>query len=195
MVSSLIIIALLIGSVGVVMLADDWRFSLPALAALYVVGGILLGIETTWVLGFVQTLAGLISVAVIASTMRALPASRNDTLQYAFGLPYRLVAGLFALAVAYSLADTYPFTDASAALNFAVYWLGAAGLMALVLARRMLPVGYAVMVLTLVSDMLLTLFSQGPGLTRQLLAAIAQIALSLALSYLLAIERESEPAS
>jgi hypothetical protein len=189
-----LLIGTLVGAVSLLILTEGWRISLPALLAVYVTMAVLIGIETNPALGAVQLLVAVFTVAVIATALRVLPETAPGGGQYAFGMPYRVVTGVFALAVAYSLASTYPLAEASPALNFGLYWLTAVGLVALVLARRVLTVAYAIFLLEEVASVLLSLFSEGPGLARLLLAGVVQLAIAVAVSYLLYIEREGEAA-
>ncbi|GIW06844.1 MAG: hypothetical protein KatS3mg060_1649 [Dehalococcoidia bacterium] len=188
-----LVVAVLVGAVSLLILTEAWRISLPALLTVYLVLAVLVGIETNPAIGGVHLLVGVFTAAVLVSTLRVLPQFTGLAVNYAFGLPYRIATGLFALVVAYSLADTYPIADVSAALNFAVYWLGAVGLLTLVLARRVLSVAYAIFLLEEVASVFLSLFSEGPGLARLLLAGLVQLAIAVAVAYLLYIEREGEP--
>lgn len=187
-----LLIGTLVGAVSLLILTDAWRVSLPALLAVYVTMAVLIGVETNPALGAVQLLVGVFTVGVLFAALRVLPEATPGAGQYAFGMPYRIVTGVFALSVAASLASTYPLAEASPALNFGLYWLTAVGLVVLVLARRVLTVAYAIFLLEEVASVLLSLFSEGPGLARLLLAGILQLAIAVAVSYLLYIEREGE---
>ncbi|MFN8532488.1 MAG: hypothetical protein U0556_02975 [Dehalococcoidia bacterium] len=192
MTLSILIVGVLVGAVSLLILTEAWRIGIPALLAVYLIVALLLGAETNLALGAVHLLVGLFTVGVLFAALRTLPGTLNSTVQYAFGFPYRIVTGLFALVVAYSLADTYPLPDVAPGLNFAVYLLAAVGLISLVLARRVLTVGYAVLLLQEVASILLSIFSEGPGLARLLLAALVQFAMAVAVAYLLYIEQEGE---
>jgi hypothetical protein len=184
--------AVFVGVASLVMLGDSWRVSLPALGVLNLLLGLLLGASTIPVLGLIQVLVGAVSVLMLYATIRSGPSATFRGVEYVFGLPYRIATGVFALAIAFSLAETYPFPDVPVELNFAVYWLGSLGLMMLVLARRVMAIGFAVLMLEAVGILLLTIFSQGPGLTRLLLASVVEIAITLAISYLMVLERQGE---
>jgi hypothetical protein len=185
---------LLVGAVSLLILTEAWRVSVPALVTIYVVLAVSVGLETNPAIGVVQLLIGLFTVAVLVATLRVLPQGDHGVVQYAFGLPYRIATGLFALVVAYSLTATYPLPDVSPSLNFAMYWLASVGLITLVLARRVLSIAYAILLLEEVALIFLSLFSEGPGLARLLLAGLVQMALAVGIAYLVYIEREGEPA-
>jgi hypothetical protein len=188
-------LALLVGAVSLLVLTDAWRVALPALVATSAVVAVLVGGATHPAIGVVQVVTGAFAVAVLAATLQVLGGTTGAFVQYAFGLPYRVATGLFALAVAYSLAVTYPVADTGPALNFALYWLAAVGMMTLVLARRVLAVSYAIFLLDEAASILLAVFSEGPGLARLLLAGFGQLAIAVAVAYLLYIEHAGEPVS
>ncbi|MCS7001573.1 MAG: hypothetical protein NZ518_01875 [Dehalococcoidia bacterium] len=192
MVVSLVLMGLLVVSAGLLVITEEWRASLPALALLYGVLLALLATETLPLLVVVPLLSGIVTLLILVTTLRSLPPTTGE--QYAFGMPYRLATAMLALALAYSLADTYTLPDVTRGVNFAVFWLGALGLLMLVLARRILAIGYALLMLNGVATLLLTIFNQGPGLTRLLLASLAQIGVAMGIAYLLVLERESETA-
>lgn len=179
----------MVGASSLLLLTDAWRLSLAALLGLYTIISILLGIATNPVLGVVQAVVGVFAIAILYVTMQSLNAGG---VEHAISLPYRLATGAFALVVAFSLAETYPLVDVPLDLNFAIYWLSTLGLIMLVTARRVLAIGFALFMLESVALVLLTVFNQGPGLTRLLLAGLAQIAIAVALSYLLLLERDAE---
>ncbi|MCS6800665.1 MAG: hypothetical protein RMM58_10005 [Chloroflexota bacterium] len=192
MTETTLLLGMLVGAVSLLILTESWRVSLPSLLLTYGVMAVLVGIETNPAIGAVQLLVGMFTGGVLFSALRILPQSAPATVQYAFGLPYRIATGVFAVSVAYSLASTYPVAEASPALNFGVYWLAAVGLITLVLARRVLTTAYAIFLLEEVASVFLSLFSEGPGLARLLLAGIVQLAIAVAVAYLLYIEREGE---
>jgi hypothetical protein len=153
------------GAWGVVLTAvvlvviQDWRVSITALAVQYMLVGMLFTQVLTPALAGLQIVVGLLACLVLALTARHVAWGRRERRPVATisgparrfnvqrwlptGLPFRLVAALMVVVAAYTIARRpgYQLPEVSDFVNMASYMLMALGLLALGLTEEPLKAG------------------------------------------------------
>lgn len=138
---------------------QDWRVSIAALAVQYVLVGLLFTQSLAPALAGVQIVVGLLVCLVLALTARHVAWGRREAPPVATpsgparylniqrwlptGMPFRLVAALMVLVVAYTISRRpgYQLPELSEFMNTASYLLMALGLLALGLTEEPLKAG------------------------------------------------------
>lgn len=138
---------------------QDWRVSIAALAVQYVLVGLLFTQTLAPALAGVQIVVGLLVCLVLALTARHVAWGRREAQAVAMpsgparyfnmqrwlptGMPFRLVAALMVLVAAYTISRSpgYQLPELSEFMNTASYLLMALGLLALGLTEEPLKAG------------------------------------------------------
>ncbi len=145
-VAGLVVIASLI------IVVRDWRVSLAALLAQYLLVGFLLTRLITPEVATVKTLVGALVCSILYLTARRIrwggQRSKDGSSPlhtgwevFPVGLPFRLLAVVLTGLVASSLLDSYPLPEVPRDIGFACYWLALIGLLAMILTAEPLKAG------------------------------------------------------
>jgi hypothetical protein len=181
----------------VLVISPDWRITLLSLAAVYVAGAVLATELVLIEVAVVRALAGLLAVSIIALTSlqvnpgRAIFAGARSWLraEVASGLPFRLLAAMLAIVVGGYLASeptlALPGLSSAPALNTAAYMLTMLALLNLGLTEEPIKAGSALLMLLAGFQLLYAAIE--PALAIVALLAGAELAIGLAVSYLLVV--------
>ena len=145
-VAGLVVIASLI------IVVKDWRVSLAALLAQYLLVGFLLTRLITPEVATVKTLVGALVCSILYLTARRVrwggQRGRDGSSPlhtgwevFPVGLPFRLLAVVLTGLVASSLLNSYPLPEVPRDIGFACYWLALIGLLAMILTAEPLKAG------------------------------------------------------
>jgi len=130
----------------------DWRASVLALVAQYVLAGLLLTRVIRPEIATIKTLIGAMICVVLYVTARRvgwgrLPLEEGEEppswwlLALMMGVPFRILAALMALALAYSAALRMPLPNVPLEITVGGFTLGMVGVFAIALAREPLKGG------------------------------------------------------
>jgi len=130
----------------------DWRASVLALVAQYVLAGLLLTRVIRPEIAMIKTLIGAMICLVLYITARRvgwgrLPLEEGEEppswwlLALMMGVPFRILAALMALALAFSAALRMPLPNVPLEVTVGGFTLGMVGLFAIALAREPLKSG------------------------------------------------------
>ncbi len=197
-----------IGAWGVVVTAvilivvQDWRMSIVALAVQSILVGLLFAQVLTPVLAGVQVVLGLMTCLVLALTARHVGWGRREARPVArptgptryynvqrwlpTGMPFRLVAALMAVLAIYTISHRpgYQLPEVADYVNTASYILMALGLLALGLTEEPLKAGMGL--LTFLSGFELFYFALEQALVLLGFFGAATLLLALAIAHLTA---------
>jgi len=200
----------LIVTAGLIVIARDWRLSLSALSAQYVLAGLLLTRFIQPQVALIKVLIGALVCIILYLTARLAgesgeeprseqeaaedapsisTASRRDV--WLIELAFRLLATLFVGLAVYGLASRYPLPKLPSDIGFACYWLGSMGLLVLMLTEEPLKAGMGL--LTLVAGFELFYSPLERSLSVAGFLGIANFLIALAIAYLAASRVEPSP--
>jgi hypothetical protein len=150
-------VAGLVVTASLIILVRDWRVSLAALLAQYVLVGFLLTRLITPEVATVKTLVGALICSILYLTARrvrwggqrskdAVSTLPTEWEVFPVGLPFRLMAVVLTGWVASSLLNSYPLPEVPRDIGFACYWLALIGLLAMILTAEPLKAGLGLLI-------------------------------------------------
>jgi len=146
-------VAGLVVTASLITLLRDWRISLAALLAQYLLIGFLLTRLITPEVATVKTLVGALIGLILYLTARRIPRNRPDGLligqgTFAVSVPFRLLALVLTGLVANSLLNRYLPPEVPKDIGFACYWLTLTGLLAMISTPEPLKAGLGLLTFT-----------------------------------------------
>jgi hypothetical protein len=186
-------VASLVVTASLIILVRDWRVSLAALLAQYLLAGFLLTRLITPQVATVKTLVGALICSILYLTARRVRWGRQrskdeasptpiDWEVFPVGLPFRLLAVVLTGLVASSLLNSYPLPEVPRDIGFACYWLALIGLLAMILTAEPLKTGLGL--LTFMAGFELFYAALESGLSVVGLLGIVNLFMALAIAYL-----------
>jgi len=185
----------LAATAGLLVAVTDWRASVLALAVQYVLSGLLLTRVIRPEIAAIKTLTGAMICVVLYITARRagwgrlpLAASPDEEepsrfmLVLILGLPFRIMAALMGLALAYSAALQMPLTNVPLEVSFGVFTLGLMGIFGIAMADEPFKGGLGL--LTVVTGFDLFYSSVEQSLTIVGFMGVVNFMIALAISYL-----------
>jgi uncharacterized MnhB-related membrane protein len=183
----------LVVTASLIIIVRDWRVSLAALLAQYLLTGFLLTRLIPPEVATVKTLIGALICPILYLTARRVrwgrQRSNNDvsTLPtgwevFPVGLPFRLLAVVLVGLVASSLLNSYPLPEVPRDIGFACYWLALMGLLAMILTAEPLKAGLGL--LTFMAGFELFYAALESSLSVVGLLGIVNLFMALAMAYL-----------
>jgi uncharacterized MnhB-related membrane protein len=193
-------IAGLVVTASLIIVFRDWRVSLAALLAQYLLMGFLLTRLVTPEVATVKALVGALICPILYLTARQVrwdkQRSKNEMSSLPGGWevfpvswPFRLLAVVLTGLVASSLSSRCPLPEVPRDIGFACYWLALIGLLAMILTAEPLKAGLGL--LTFMAGFELFYAALESGLSVVGLLGIANLFMALAIAYL-ALAREVE---
>jgi hypothetical protein len=193
-------VAGLVATASLIIVVRDWRVSLAALLAQYLLMGFLLTRLITHEVAAVITLVGALICSILYLTARRVywgrQRSKNETSPmptgwevFPVGLPFRLLAVVLTGLVTSSLLNSYPLPQVPRDIGFACYWLALIGLLAMILTAEPLKAGLGL--LTFMAGFELFYAALENGLSVVGFLGIVNLFMALAIAYL-ASAREVE---
>jgi hypothetical protein len=187
---------------GLIVAVTDWRASVLALAVQYILSGLLLTHVIRPEIAAIKTLTGaMICVVLYVTARRAgwgrLPLDEDEEQPGRFvlaliqGLPFRVVAALMGLALAYSAALQMPLANVPLEVSFGVFTLGLMGIFGVALADE--PFKGGLSLLTIVTGFDLFYSSVEQSLTIVGFMGAVNFMIALAISYLTTAHPVPEP--
>jgi hypothetical protein len=186
-------IAGLVVTASLIIVVRDWRVSLAALLAQYLLVGFLLTRLIIPEVATVKILVGALICSILYLTARRVRWGRQrskdevSTLPTAWevfpvGLPFRLLAVVLTGLVASSLLNSYPLPEVPRDIGFACYWLALMGLLAMILTAEPLKAGLGL--LTFMASFELFYAALESGLSVVGFLGIVDLFMALAIAYL-----------
>lgn len=192
------LIALLVAG-SLLVVVSDWRVGLAALLVEYAAAAILLTQLVIGEVALVKMITGLLAVTILTTTAWQLNFGRPATPGVAWwqmrfevhtALPFRLMAVIMAVVSAWFVASqpqwTLPGLDQAPAINTASYLLMALGLLNLGLSEEPMAAGMALLTFMLGFEVFYAAVE--PSLAVVALLAAVELAVTLAASYLAALQ-------
>jgi hypothetical protein len=185
---------------GVIVVIKDWRASLLAMVIQYVIVGLLLMSEIRMELALIKTLVGTLLCLILYMTARHVrwgrssppmlreeeqhemtePAASEWILPTEF--PFRFLAALLVMVVAYSGASAFPLPDVGEAINLAAYTLASLGLLAMGLTDEPLKAGLGLLTFVSAFELFYTVLE--PSLIVVGMLGLSNFLIALAIAYL-----------
>ncbi len=194
----------LVGTAGLIVLFTDWRASLSALTAQYLLVGLLLtgAIQPEVVL--VKVITGGMVCSILYLTARRIqsshPRGRMATWEarpftvkrytLSVGFHFRLLAVVLMALMTYGLFERYPFPDVSKPIVFAGYWLMAVGYLKMAINGEAFKVGLGLLTFETGFEVLYAALET--GLVVVGLLGIVNLLISLVIAYLVSAQSEME---
>jgi len=184
----------------------DWRASVLALVAQYVLAGLLLARVIRPEIATIKTLIGAMICVVLYVTARRvgwgrLPLEEDEEppswwmLALMMGVPFRILAALMALALAYSAALRMPLPNVPLEVTVGGFTLGMVGVFAIALAREPLKGGIGLLTAMTGFEMFYSSVEQSLVVVGFL--GLVNLGIALGISYLTTsqalLEEESSP--
>jgi hypothetical protein len=184
---------------GVIVVIKDWRISVLALVSQYVIVGLLLVSEIRMELALIKTLVGVLLCLILYMTARhvewgrppppSLPDDHDVSSEPLISqgmlpteLPFRFLAALLVILVAYGGASSYRLPDVGQATSLAVYALAALGVLAMGLTDEPLKAGLGLLTFFSAFELLYTVLE--PSLTVIGFLGLSNFLIALAIAYL-----------
>lgn len=196
----------LVITASLIVVIRDWRLSLAALSAQYVLAGLLLTRLIQPQVALTKVLIGALVCVILYLTARLVStgeeeptseqeaAKDSDTPVRAMGggtpladFPFRLLAALFVGLAVRSLSIHYPLPEVPSDIGFACYWLASLGLLVLMLTDEPLKAGMGL--LTLITGFELFYSALEHSLSVVGFLGIANFLIALAIAYIAAASR------
>ena len=192
----------LAATAGLIVAVTDWRASVFALAVQYLLSGLLLTRVIRPEIAAIKTLTGAMVCVVLYITARRagwgrLPLAEDEEkpgrfmLALILGLPFRIVAALMGLALAYSAALQMPLANVPLEVSFGVFSLGLMGIFGIALADE--PFKGGLSLLTIITGFDLFYSSVEQSLTIVGFMGVVNFMIALAISYLTTAHPVPEP--
>ena len=180
----------LIVTASLIVIIRDWRFSLAALSAQYVLAGLLLTRLIQPQVAVIKVLIGSLVCVVLYLTARlvsesseALSLERGEAAKVLLpDFAFRFLATLFVGLAIYSLSTRYPLPELPLDVNFACYWLVSLGLLVLILREEPLKAGMGLLTLITGFELLFSVLERSLSVVGFL--GIANLLIALAIAYL-----------
>ncbi len=187
----------LVVTAGLIVVIRDWRLSLAALSAQYVLVGLLLTRLIQPQVAVIKVLIGALVCVDLYLTARLVAVGREgqeaaedgrSPLRVIRGGPsladfsFRLLATFFVGLAVYGLSARYPLPEVPPDISFACYWLASLGLLVLILTEEPLEAGMGL--LTLVTGFELFFSALERSLSVVGFLGIANFLIALAITYL-----------
>ena len=182
----------LAATAGFLIIVADWRGSVLALTAQYLLAGLLLTRVIRPEIALIKTLIGAMICLVLYVTARRvgweyLPLAAEERpsrflLALTSGAPFRIMAALMALSLAYTAALRAPLSNVPIEVTFGVFTLGMMGVFNIALADEPLKGGMGL--LTVITGFELYYSSIEQSLTVVGLLGVVNFMIALAMSYL-----------
>lgn len=171
---------------SLIVVTRDWRLSLAALSAQYVLAGLLLTRLIQPQLAVIKVLIGALVCIILYLTARLTPSQRgSETVRSSRAeFSFRLLVTLFVGLVVYSWSKRYPLPEVPPDIGFACYWLASLGLLTLMLTEEPLKVGMGLF--TLITGFETFYSALEPSLSVAGFLGIANLLIALAIAYLAA---------
>ena len=178
---------------SLIIVLRDWRVSLAALLAQYLLMGFLLTRLITHQVATVKTLVGALICSILYLTARRVcwgrQMSKDETPSMPIGwevfpvcLPFRLLAVVLTGLVASSLLNSYPLPEVPTDIGFACYWLALIGLLAMVLTAEPLKAGLGLLTFMIGFELFYAALESGLSVVGFL--GIVNLFIALAIAYL-----------
>jgi hypothetical protein len=177
---------------GFLIIVADWRGSVLALIAQYLLAGLLLTRVIRPEIALIKALIGAMICLVLYVTARRvgweyLPVAADEhpgrfLLALTGGTPFRIMAALMALSLAYTAALRAPLSNVPVEVTFGVFTLGMMGVFNIALADEPLKGGMGL--LTVITGFELYYSSIEQSLTVVGLLGVVNFMIALAVSYL-----------
>jgi uncharacterized MnhB-related membrane protein len=196
----------LVITASLIVLTRDWRLSLAALSAQYVLVGLLLTRLIQPQVALTKVLIGALVCVVLYLTARLVSTSEEEPTSEqeaaedsrspvrAIGggtsladFSFRLLAALFVGLAVRSLSTRYPLPEVPSDIGFACYWLASLGLLVLMLTDEPLQAGMGL--LTLITGFELFYSALERSLSVVGFLGIANFLIALAIAYITAASR------
>jgi hypothetical protein len=183
----------LAATAGLIIAVTDWRASIFALVVQYVLTGLLLTRVIRPEIAAIKTLTGAMAcVALYITARRAgwgrLPFAEDQKPPSRFilaliqGLPFRIMAALAGLALAYATALQVQLSNVPIEISFAVFTLGVMGILGIALADEPFKGGLALMTVMTGFDLFYSSIEQ--SLTIVGFMGLLNFGIAIATSYL-----------
>ncbi len=193
-------VASLVVTASLIIVLRDWRVSLAALLAQYLLMGFLLTRLITPQVATVKTLVGALICSILYLTARRIQWGRQRSKDetpplpigwqvFPVGLPFRLLAVVLTGLVASSLLNSYPLPEVPRDIGFACYWLALTGLLAMILTAEPLKAGLGLLTFMIGFELFYAALESGLSVVGFL--GIVNLFMALAIAYL-ASAREVE---
>lgn len=191
---------------GLLIAVTDWRASVLALVAQYVLAGLLLTRVIRPEIATIKTLTGAMICVVLYVTARRvgwgrLPLEEGEEppswwlLALMMGVPFRILAALMALALAYSAALRLPLPNVPLEVTVGAFTLGMMGMFGIALAREPLKGGIGLLTAMTGFEMFYSSVEQSLAVVGFL--GLVNLGIALGISYLTTSqalpEEESSP--
>jgi len=138
-------VAGLVVTASLIIVIRDWRVSLAALLAQYLLVGFLLTRLIAPEVATVKTLVGALICSILYLTARRVRWGRQRSKPsgevFPVSWPFRLLAIILAGLVASNLLNSYPPPEVPRDIGFTCYWLVLMGLLAMILTEEPLKAG------------------------------------------------------
>ena len=180
---------------GLMVLVRDWRASLLALLAQYLLAGLILSRLISPEIALIKVLVGALICPMLYLAARqagwqlnggnAMPPSKNERRQdegFPAGRAFRLLAVTLMVLLAATLSRTYPLPNVSSATGLGSYWLILVGLLIMMLTGEPLKAGQGLLTVVIGFELLYTTLER--SLTMIWLLAVVNLLLALAVAYL-----------
>ena len=192
----------LAATAGLIVAVTDWRASVFALVVQYVLTGLLLTRVIRPEIAAIKTLTGAMICVVLYITARRagwgkLPVAEDEEppsrfmLVLILGLPFRIMAALMGLALAYTVALQMPLPNVPLEVSFGVFTLGLMGIFGIALIDEPFKGGLAL--LTVITGFDLFYSSVVQSLVVVGLWGAINFAITLAISHLTAMQTAPAP--
>jgi hypothetical protein len=186
-------VAGLVVAASLIILVRDWRVSLAALLAQYLLVGFLLTRLITPEVATVKTLVGALICSILYLTARRVrwggqrSKAGFSTLPtewevFPVGLPFRLMAAVLTGWVASSLLNSYPLPEVPRDISFACYWLALMGLLVMILTAEPLKAGLGLLTFMVGFELFYAALESSLSVVGFL--GIANLFMALAIAYL-----------
>ena len=183
----------LVVTASLIIMVRDWRASLAALLAQYLLLGFLLTRLIPLEVATVKTLIGALICPILYLTARRGRWGRQRDKDrpsplltgwevFPVGLPFRLLVVVLMGLVASSLLKSYPLPEVPRDIGFACYWLALAGLLVMILTAEPLKAGLGL--LTFMAGFELFYAALESSLSVVGLLGIVNLFMALAIAYL-----------
>lgn len=192
----------LAATAGLIVAVTDWRASVLALAVQYLLAGLMLTRVIRPEIAAIKTLTGAMVCVVLYITARRagwgrLPVADGEAplsrlmLVLILGLPFRIMAALTGLALAYTAALQVQLANVPLEISFAVFTLGLMGIFGIALADEPFKGGLAL--LTAITGFDLFYSSIEQSLTIVGFLGLLNFGLAIAISYLASAHASTLP--
>jgi len=192
----------LAATAGFLIIVADWRGSVLALAAQYLLAGLLLTRVIRPEIAMIKTLIGAMICLVLYITARRVgwvysflevgERPSRFLLVLASGAPFRIMAALMALSLAYTAALRAPLSNVPIEVTFGVFTLGMMGMFNIALSDEPLKGGMGL--LTVITGFELYYSSVEQSLIVVGLLGVVNFMIALAMSYLTTAQATPPPA-